>query len=134
MFLGKADPRLGGGEAGGIADIRGKNSYIETGEKGFMVQLGFHEIGRNLGLEHPSSTEEVGYSRNAMGYAPGSLNFSREQLVQMYDFGKTGRILNQGFNREVITNRVLGYNSKSTNIRPYRGERSFNMIIPKRVN
>ena len=130
--LGEADQKLGGGPAEGIADIGGKNSYIEYGGNSLMVQNGFHELGHNMGFGH-ASPKAADYNSDPMGYASGSLNFSRDQLRMLYNRGSKSGLLNKGYNREFISNKVPIYNHQSTNERPYRGQRTYNMIISKRI-
>ncbi len=124
--LGKGDPALGGGPALGIAKLKGKNSFIQYGQG---VQMAFHELGHNFGFNHPED-DEPDYSTNPMGYAPGNLNFSRDQLIKIYDRARKPGLLNQGVNRQYIINKVPGYNDRSTNERPYKGQRTFKMMIP----
>lgn len=125
--LGKADPALGGGPAGGIASKSGKNSVVQYGQS---AQLAFHEVGHNFGFGHPDD-DEPDYNTNPMGYAPGNLNFSRDQLMKIYDRARKPGLLNQGVNKQYIINKVPGYNDRSTNERPYKGQRTFKMMIPK---
>lgn len=50
---GKADPTMGGGEAGGIAEMNGKVGYIEKSKSvSWMIETGVHEVGHNLGMNH----------------------------------------------------------------------------------
>lgn len=97
------------------------------------MQLGFHELGHNFGYGHPDK-DEPDYKTDPTGYAPGNLSYSRDQLRNIYDRARVPGLLNNGFNREFIINRVPGFNDRSTNERPYKGMRTFNMIIPERIS
>jgi len=119
--LGKADSDLGGGEAGGIANTPGKVAYAEAGS----IETGFHEVGHNLGLEHPKNNSKS----NPMSYTGDGANFSPVQMEIIYNNSKVG-FPNRGSNRHRVINRTQGYNNVSTNERPYKGNRTRGMIIP----
>ncbi|MBC9930403.1 RHS repeat-associated core domain-containing protein [Chitinophaga qingshengii] len=127
---GKADPKLGGGEAGGIALSQGKIGYIEkSSNMRFMIQSGVHEIGHNLGLEH----KENG-SGNFMSYDQERYRFTSLQILTMYNMAKNG-VLNQGGNsqRSVVNSNNWFFHT-STNKEPYRKNTSVGQRIPLIVN
>lgn len=90
---GKADPNLGGGEAGGLAALGGQIAYIENAD---AVETAFHEVGHNLGMEHPDSN-----NGNPMSYNGRKNNFSALQLLQTYNRARNGA-LNQGSNSTLM--------------------------------
>jgi RHS repeat-associated protein len=90
---GKADPKLGGGEAGGLAVLGGQIAYVENAG---AVESAFHEVGHNLGMEHPDSN-----NGNPMSYNGSGNNFSSLQMMQTYNRARNGA-LNQGSNSAVM--------------------------------
>jgi RHS repeat-associated protein len=113
---GKADPALGGGEAGGLAKIYGKIAYVEnTSDKDFLIENSVHEIGHNMGLRH-----EANGAGNYMSYDQVRWKFSPLQLMMMYNMSKNGA-LNKGSNsqRSVQTTNNWFFHT-SSNIAPYK--------------
>ncbi len=84
--LGDADPKLGGGVAGGLADVGGKVAYVGKNGRGGIMQTAFHEVGHNLGLRHPDKND----SSNPMSYTGSGANFSRAQLVDIFGYARSG--------------------------------------------
>lgn len=121
---GKADPALGGGDAGGLSIKFGKIAYIQnTSNMGFLIDQSVHEIGHNLGLSH-----EQNGNRNYMSYDQDRRNFTPLQMVNIYYNAINGR-LNQGSNSErAIKSTNNWFYNTSSNVAPYyknvsKGER-----------
>jgi hypothetical protein len=123
---GKADPSLGGGDAGGIAKTPGKISYVES--KG-AVETAFHEVGHNLGLPHPSSNS----SGDPMSYSGRGSNFSTSQMSTILTNAIRGTP-NSGSNSALMRNHFPGMHQGSfdpaTNGRPFQVAPSQRSIIP----
>jgi hypothetical protein len=126
--LGQADPTLGGGEAAGIANTPGKVAYAESGAN--ALNTAFHEVGHNLGLNHPEANGRDNTSSNPMSYKKSNTaNFSPLQMSLIYSNVSNGST-NRGSNSARILNVNEGYNNVSNNERPYQGKRTQGMIIP----
>ncbi|WP_207795861.1 RHS repeat-associated core domain-containing protein [Sphingobacterium haloxyli] len=128
--LGEADSRLGGGPAGGIAQIGGKVAYVESGSFLNMKETAFHEIGHNLGLRHPEKNSAENNPTNPMAYKRNNApHFSRHQLSNIFSYSKSG-FSNRGKNSAIIINNRQRTNTRSTNESPYRGIRTRGLKIP----
>jgi RHS repeat-associated protein len=124
---GQADPALGGGEAGGVANPKGKISYVEnTSNFDFLIENSVHEVGHNmLGVGHYKNG-----TGNYMSYDQKRTNFTGLQMIQMYNMSKNGA-LNQGANSErsiQSTNNWFFHNS--SNVAPYRLNTQAGSLIP----
>ncbi|WP_026231596.1 RHS repeat protein [Neolewinella persica] len=120
--LGKADPDLGGGNAGGLANTPGKIGYIE----GNSVSTAIHEFGHNMGLPHvPNGTSNIMSYDNPKSVLTGS---------QMVNILSNVSDANRGSNREIskFTNTNWFYHT-STNIAPWGFNVKKGDIIPKRI-
>jgi len=123
---GSADPQLGGGDATGFARLGGKVAFIEVGSGlANMTNMAFHEIGHNLGLEHPNANN----ASNPMSYTGQNANFSSGQLRDVY-LNNVEHSLNRGQNSMTIGNRREINNFNSTQNRPYIGTRRYGMKVP----
>lgn len=124
--LGQADPKLGGGPAGGEANIGSKVAFIEAGS-GLenMIDMGFHEIGHDLGLAHPNENDV----NNPMSYTGQKANFQSWQLRSIWEDNES-KSLNQGQNTMTIGNKREIDNVNSTQYRPYIGTRKPGMKVP----
>lgn len=129
--LGGADPKGGGGNAGGLGAMFGKISYIESSSFGSagMISSGIHEFGHNMGLSHDftNPSNHMSYSSERSG-----LNFGQlESVVNSFYEGKQ----NQGPNYSVSgssSRNTLWHNS--TNQAPYdfnvsRGQRIPHILV-----
>ena len=87
--LGDADPDLGGGSAAGIGAVGGQISYVEDAG---AVETAFHEVGHNLGLDHPKFN-----SGDPMSYTGRGGNFSPAQMDQILNNSIYG-VPNRGSN------------------------------------
>ena len=117
--LGKADPSLGGGDAGGLAAQPGKIGYIE----GSSASTAVHELGHMMGLGHsPNGT------RNVMSY---DSNLSNLTFSQMNDILGNVYDSNQGSNRTraryTTSNRLY---HTSTNVQPWEFNVKKGDVIP----
>ncbi|TAH17234.1 MAG: RHS repeat-associated core domain-containing protein, partial [Cytophagales bacterium] len=110
---GKADPAMGGGEAGGVAEINGKVGYIEKlKDVSKMIEIGVHEAGHNLGMSHTNTP-----AGNFMSYDTRRNSFSGSQIIGAFNVGSKGK-LGVGSNSErVIINSNLS--PRTSNNRPY---------------
>lgn len=81
-------------EAGGLAQMNGQIAYVETGDVGWMVQAGIHEIGHNFGFGHSwkDGISDNDDGTNYMDYTNNRSSFSFEQLNSIGNKGA----LNQG--------------------------------------
>lgn len=123
---GQADPALGGGPAGGVANIGGKVAYVEAGSGlAGLTNMAFHEVGHTLGLAHPGTNNR----NDPMSYTGQNANFSTGQLRNVYLNANEG-LLNQGPNSMRIGNQRVIYNPVSTDLRPYIGNRTPGMVVP----
>ena len=126
---GKADLALGGGDAGGVANMKGKVAYVENSSNmDFLKENSVHEIGHNLGLPH-----EKNGSGNYMSYDQSRNKFTGLQMVTMYNMAKGGA-LNQGSNNErsIQSTNNWFYNT-STNVAPYYKNTTAGQRIPLRI-
>ena len=99
----------------GMADIKGKVSYIESGEgTGNMI----HEFGHNMGLLHNWTTGDPNDNNkgNYMSYEADKSSFSGSQLMISYLLGEQGA-LNKRNNSSSATNPAPGL---STQRHPYQ--------------
>ena len=116
--LGKADPSLGGGDAGGLAAL-GKIGYVE----GSSISTAVHEFGHMMGLGHsPNGTG------NVMSYDSKRTNFTHSQMNDM--LGNVP-MANQGSNRTTArytTNNRLYHTS--TNVQPWEFNVKKGDVIP----
>jgi hypothetical protein len=126
---GKADPNLGGGDAGGLAERNGKIAYIENdSESNWLVSTSIHELGHNFGLDH-----ERNGSGNWMSYDKNPSKYEPWQLLQIVDDAKKGR-LNQGQNYErSIKSTNNWFWHTSTNTAPYYKNTIAGERIPKTI-
>jgi RHS repeat-associated protein len=128
---GQADPKLGGGDAGGWGRDEGKISYMTPGSWKYMVKAGVHEIGHNLGLDHVENG-----SNNFMSYDENANHFTRNQIIGVFNRSNHPGELNQGSNSErSISNSNNWIFHTSTNEEPYKlnthvGDRIPNIIKP----
>ncbi|MBW4889217.1 RHS repeat-associated core domain-containing protein [Mucilaginibacter sp. HMF5004] len=133
QVTGKADPKLGGGDAVGVARLNGKISYVEaTGSLKGMTDIAFHEVGHNMGFDHPNANS----TSDPMSYTGQGANFSNKQVIDIYYNASSG-MLNQGANRAIITNKQNRDSdgnqvsrSYSTQSHPYVGNRRYGMLVP----
>lgn len=123
---GKSDPTMGGGEAGGIAEMNGKVGYIEKSKSvSWMIETGVHEVGHNLGMNH--TTMPAG---NFMSYNARRNSFSGSQIIGTFNAASKRR-LGVGTNSERV---IMNSNSsgRTSNVQPFlnafKGER-----IPKTI-
>jgi len=126
---GTADPELGGGPAGGLAERNGKIAYVENASYYFLVDNSVHEIGHNMGQRH-----EKDGSGNYMSYDQQRNKFSGLQIMQMFNSSRNG-VLNQGSNsqRSIINTNNWFYNT-SSNKTPWLKNTNKGEIIPKILN
>jgi hypothetical protein len=115
---GKADPSLGGGDAGGVSILNGKIAYTENSSNmNWLINSSVHEIGHNMGLSH-----EPNGTGNAMSYdysKGGGSKFDGLQIMQMFNRSKNGA-LNKGDNSQhsIKSTNNWFYNT-SSNQEPY---------------
>ncbi|HEY1201774.1 MAG TPA: hypothetical protein VGE79_12365, partial [Niastella sp.] len=123
---GQADPALGGGEAGGVAEQKGKIAYVEnTTNIAFLIQNSVHEIGHTMGLIHTENG-----TGNYMNYDQVRWKFSPLQLLTMYNMSKNGA-LNKGSNSQRSVQRSNNwFFHTSTNDEPYRKNTKVGERIP----
>jgi RHS repeat-associated protein len=118
--LGRADPALGGGNAGGLADQPGKIGYVE----GSSVSTAIHEFGHMMGLGHaPNGTG------NVMSYDSKRTKFTGTQI---HDMLTNVPAANQGSNRATArytTNNLLWHTS--TNVQPWEFNVKKGDVIPR---
>lgn len=127
---GKADPALGGGEAGGRADIGGKVAYVEAGMGyQFTVESGVHEIGHNLGLNH-----ERNGTGNFMSYDNRRTHFDRLQMRSLGNLYKNGGQNLNGNSQRSIHNTNNWFYNTSSNEAPWYKNTSVGERIPKIIN
>lgn len=114
---GKGDPKLGGGDATGLASTPGKIAYVETGAN--AVENSFHEAGHMLGLPHPTSNN----SSDPMSYTGSGANFSPAQMDAILNNGISGTP-NQGSNYGIMQNYFPGVSrgtyDRSSNVKPFQ--------------
>jgi hypothetical protein len=110
---GKADPNMGGGEAGGVADMNGKVGYIERSKDvSRMIETGVHEAGHNLGMNHTAFP-----SGNYMSYDARRTSFSGSQIIGAFNVAAKGRAgVGANSERAIINSSTSG---RSTNEQPY---------------
>jgi RHS repeat-associated protein len=127
---GNADPKLGGGPAGGVAVNEGKIAYVQnTSNFNFLVQSSVHEIGHNMGLNHWQNG-----SGNFMSYDQERWNFDKTGIQSMYYQSRNGD-LNKGSNRErSIRSTNNWFWHTSSNQEPYIKNTTAGAVIPKIVN
>jgi len=130
---GNADLNLGGGPAKGIAELNGKISYVEaTGNLVGMKNMAFHEVGHNLGLQHPQSNN----SNNPMSYTGQGSDFSRNQVSDIVYKANNGS-LNAGTNtvkmRTYFPSIQQNSWSPSSSSRPFLFAPDPNSRIPKPI-
>ena len=118
--LGKADPSLGGGDAGGLASTPGKIGYVE----GSSVAVAIHEFGHMMGLPHvPNGTG------NIMSYDSKRVNITNDQILEILINIPAA---NQGSNRAIArytTNNLLWHTS--TNVEPWEFNVNKGDLIPR---
>ena len=123
---GKADPAMGGAEAGGIADMNGKVGYIEKSKDvSRMIETGVHEAGHNLGMNHTRMP-----AGNFMSYDARRNSFSGSQIIGAFNAASKGKLgVGSNSERAIINSNFSG---RTSNDRPYlqtfKGEK-----IPKIV-
>ena len=123
---GKADPKLGGGEAEGIAQTPGKVGYVE-GRSRDIAETAFHEVGHNLGLHHPDSNS----ASNPMSYTGRGANFSAGQMETIVDgVGASNRGNNFAIMGNVFPGVSTGSFGTSTQSRPFLVAPSSTSKIP----
>jgi len=126
---GKADPALGGGNAGGVAPIGGKVAYTENSSNmKWLINSSVHEIGHNMGLSH-----EPNGTGNTMSYDyshGGGSKLDGLQIMQTFNKANNGA-LNQGSNnqRSIQSSNNWFYNT-SSNQAPYYKNVSTGQKIP----
>ena len=126
---GKADPALGGGNAGGVASIGGKVAYIQNSSNmNWLIDASTHEIGHNMGLTHePNGTGNLMSYDHSHG---GGAKLDGLQIMQMFNRANNGA-LNQGPNNEhsIQSSNNWFYNT-SSNQAPYYKNVSTGQKIP----
>jgi len=125
--LGKSDPHLGGGDAGGLASKPGQIGYIEySSSLENMISTGIHEFGHNMGLSHVANG-----TNNVMSYDDKRTNFTIGQKQDML-FNSMSGDPNNGHNRQIspITTNNWFYNT-STNQQPWYKNTVEGQVIPK---
>ena len=132
---GKADPALGGGNAGGIAVGHGKIAYTQnSGDMNWLINSSVHEIGHNM-LGGSEAHEKNG-TGNAMSYDyghGGGSKFDGLQIMQIYNLTRNG-VNNQGANNEhSITSSNNWFYNTSSNQAPYYKNVSTGQKIPLTV-
>lgn len=125
--LGKADPKLGGGDAGGIGADQGKVAYIEnTKNLDFLVEQGVHEIGHNMGADHYTGTDPG----NFMSYDQSRWHFDKQQITAMYR-NSLGGYLNMGSNsQQAVQSTNNWFFHTSTNEEPYYKNVQAGQLMP----
>ena len=124
---GRADPNLGGGKAGGIAEFDSKIAYISNeGPMNHMIDKAVHEFGHNMGLEHVSNG-----NGNIMSYDDNRGGFNTSQMMQMREAAYSGSP-NNNPNRQLspMTTNNYFYNT-SSNIHPWAKNTSEGQVIPR---
>ena len=126
---GKADPALGGGDAGGLSRVRGLIAYVEnTSNMNFLIESSIHEIGHNLGLGHTNNG-----TGNYMSYDQSRNGFTGLQIMQIFNMAKNGA-LNKGLNSErSIKSTNNWFYHTSSNVAPYYKNTSQGDRIPKTI-
>jgi RHS repeat-associated protein len=123
---GKADPNLGGGEAGGIAEIIGKIAYVERGDLTWMSKAIVHEIGHNLGLGHQGNG-----TGNYMSYDKNKTNLTYKQFQDIHgNIEAIGKTINWSKHYETDTNYLW---HTSSNEEPYDMDVKKGEKTPKRL-
>ncbi len=126
---GKADPALGGDDAGGVSKIKGKIAYTQnSSDMSWLIKSSAHEIGHNMGFSH-----EPNGKGNTMSYdyaKGGGSKFSGLQIMQTFNRANNG-VLNKGANyeRSIKSSNNLFYNT-SSNQAPYYKNVSTGQKIP----
>jgi hypothetical protein len=121
-----------GGEAGGLADMKGKMAYVQLGDRDWMVETSVHEFGHNLGLRHTFEDPRFNGEpkNNYMSYDRGSqLRFDGVQIMSVYEEARKGN-LNTGSNYTMNYTPNNGNPHGSSNELPFRGIINANTKMP----
>jgi len=123
---GGADKKLGGGQAGGIADVFGEVAY--AGYNGATtkstVDILFHEVGHNLGLPH-AEIDDPNYTNDPMGYDPSAIgkSFTGKEMIDIYknvrEYGSW--MNNKHYNKSIVVSGEPFYNGVTSNEKPFNG-------------
>jgi RHS repeat-associated protein len=125
-----------GGEAGGLADMKGKIAYVEKGKRDWMIESSVHEFGHNLGLRHTFEDPNIKGepTNNYMSYdRKNHLRFNGYQIKSVYQAAQNGQ-LNQGSNYTIWYNPNNTNPGASTNEKPFRGIINVGKKVPALLN